>query len=318
MSPNPVIDFGAHLHPSDPEPYAFIHRFIEDGDGAAICTDLEAVAARYRDSAVDAAVLSQPLYMGHDDAAATRAANDAFLDAVEPYDEFYALASVPSGAGGEAAAAELERCLEVGYNGGAIEAGGGTRLTDDAIAPVLEVADRTGAPLMVHPTLMQSLGDATLDDTLQENAIWGREVALAASIAEVIHGGVLDRYPDLNLVYHHLGGNVSSMLGRIELRLEKGHWPGQDDLKPFEAFERQLAERIYLDTSGYYGHERPLELAVESLSASQVLFATDFPYETRDTATFRRIVDSVERVAPEGAAERILGGNAQELLVNVD
>lgn len=318
MSDSPIVDFGAHVHPTDPEAFAFVHRFIEDGDGAAICTDIDAVAARYREAGIDAAVLSQPLFMGHDDAAATRAGNDTLLEAIEPYDGFYALAGIPTGAGGEAAAAEFERSLEAGSHGGAVEVGGEIRLTDPEFAPVYEVADRTGAPILVHPTLMQSLGDAALDDALQENAIWGREVGIAANIAAVIHGGVLDRYPDLQLVFHHLGGNIASMAGRIHLRLEKGQWPGLDDLKPPDEFERQLADRVYLDTSGYYGYTRPLDAALETLSAARLLYATDFPYETRDPETFRTIVEAVEAVADSDAADGILGGNALDLLVNVE
>jgi predicted TIM-barrel fold metal-dependent hydrolase len=317
MSARTIVDFGAHIHPTDPEAYAFVHRFIEDGDGAAICTDIEPIAARYGEAGIDAAVLSQPLFMGHDDAALTRAANDTLLETIEPYDIFFALAGIPTGAGGSEAAAEFERCLEEGYHGGAVEAGGETRLTDPAFEPVFEVADRTGAPILVHPELMQSLGEAAFDDSLQENAIWGREVAIAANIAAVIHEGVLDRYPDLNLVFHHLGGNIASMAGRIHLRLEKGQWPGLDDVKPFDEFAQQLADRVYLDTSGYYGYVDPLETALERVSASRLLYATDFPYETRDPETFGKIVDAVDDVADAEAANAILGGNALDLLVNV-
>lgn len=317
MSDRTIVDFGAHIHPTDPEAFAFVHRFIEDGDGAPICTDIDAVAARYRESGIDAAVLSQPLFMGHDDAAATRSGNDTLLETIEPYDTFYALAGLPTGAGGTEAAAEFERCLEAGYHGGAVEVGAETRLTDPAFSPVFEVADRTGAPILVHPTLMQSLGGAALDDSLQENAIWGREVGIAANIAAVIHEGILDRYPDLNLVFHHLGGNIASMAGRIHLRLEKGQWPGLEDLKPYDEFARQLADRVYLDTAGYYGYTVPIQTALEELSATQLLYATDFPYETRDPETFQQIVDGVEGVADGDASDDILGGNALDLLVNV-
>lgn len=317
MSDRTIIDFGAHIHPTDPEAFAFVHRFIEDGDGHAICTDIDAVAARYQESGIDAAVLSQPIFMGHDDVEATRAGNDALLETVEPFDDFYALAGIPTGAGGTEAAAEFERCLEAGYHGGAVEVGGETRLTDPDFRPVFEVADRTGAPILVHPTLMASLGEAAFDDSLQENAIWGREVGIAANIAAVIHEGVLDRYPDLHLVFHHLGGNIASMAGRIHLRLEKGQWPGLDDVKSYDEFTRQLADRVYLDISGYYGYPDPIETALDALSASQLLYATDFPYETRDPETFGKIVEAVDAVAEGEAADRILGGNALDLLVNV-
>jgi predicted TIM-barrel fold metal-dependent hydrolase len=314
----PIVDFGAHYHPENPEAFKPYHDFIDDADGSPICSDIDAVLERYRESSVDHAVLSQPYYMGADDVDATVAGNDALLALVEAHEEFFGLAGIPTAAGGEAAAAEFERALDEGYHGGAVETNSqGVELLDDELEPVFEVADRTGAPILVHPKLHNSLGEGVLDDTWRLNAIFGREVALAEAICKLIHEGVYDRYPDLNLVFHHTGGNIASMLSRIHLQLDTGRWPGLEGLKSYEEFEAQFAERVYLDSSGYFGERAPFRRTLETLPSSNVLFATDFPYETRSVETFEKFVDSFEDVCSPPDAADVLGGNALDILVNV-
>lgn len=311
-----TVDFGAHIYPESVFPEPLVGSELEALLGPTL-SDPDTLRRLYDASGVDGAVLSQPYYMGSGDVDATVNANDALLDLVEQDDGFYGLAAVPVSAGGDAAAAELERSLDNGYHGGAVETKtNGHELTDEALEPVFEVASQTGAPLLVHPKLNASLHPEALDDDLLLNATFGREVALCESICKVIHSGLLDQYPDLNLVFHHFGGNIASMLGRIHLQLDEDRWPGQDHVKDFEEFKAQFESRIYIDTSGFFGYDAPLATALDALPASNVLFGTDYPFEPRDEAELSRFVDTVERVAPENS-DRILDRNARELLVNV-
>lgn len=215
------------------------------------------------------------------------------------------------------AASEFERCLEAGYHGGAIETkSDGIELTNSEVEPILEVAERTGAPLLVHPKLDDSVHPDALNDTYRLNAIFGREIALRESLCKVIHDGVLDRYPDLTLVYHHFGGNVASMLGRIHVQLDAGRWPGQDGVLDFDAFERTLTNRIHVDTSGFFGYTAPMRAALEVFPPSRILFGTDVPYEPRSTEEAQRFVSTVSKAASESAAQRLLGTNARDLLAD--
>jgi predicted TIM-barrel fold metal-dependent hydrolase len=311
-----TIDFGAHLFPSAtfPEPIAegAVRDILEDR-----MHDPGRLLELYEAAGISHAALSQPFYMGHNDADAVAAANDALLDIIERYEQFYGLAAIPVSAGGPVAAEEFERALDAGYNGGALETEtNGVELTDESLDPIFEVAERTGAPILVHPKLHQSLHPDALSDEWRLNAIFGREAALSESISKVIHEGVLDRHPELNLVYHHLGGNIASMLGRVHLQLDDGRWPGQENLKPFDEFLEQLRSRIYLDTSGFFGYNAPLRTTLEEFPASNVLFATDYPFEPRDAAELREFSASVEDVAPADADD-ILHQNAERLLINL-
>lgn len=307
-----VFDFGGHVHPdrTAPEPIRQLNSFVGDHH-----TDVDTLARWYADAGVDGAALSQPFYLGHGDADRTADANDALLEATDDYPDLYGLAAIPTAAAGDVAASEFERCLENGYAGGAVETrSGGIELTDPEVEPILEVADRTGVPLLVHPKLDDSVHPEALDDAYRLNAIFGREVALCESLCTVIHDGVLDRYPNLTLVYHHFGGNVASMLGRVHVQLDPGRWPGQEATVGFDEFERTLTDRIYVDTCGFFGYTAPMRAALEVFPPSQILFATDAPYEPRSPAEVRTMAGAVEEVASEDASAGILGGNALELV----
>lgn len=309
-----TFDFGAHLHPEPVLPEAF-KKF--EGYIGPQHTNIAEYVQWYEEVGIDGAALSQPYYIGQEDEKKTAIANDALLGEIAGYDQFCGLAAIPTAAGGEVAAQEFERCLDNGYCGGALATkSDGIQLNSPKMEPILEVADETGAPLLVHPKLDESLHPDVLDDTYRLNAIFGREVALSESIFKVIHDGVLDRYPDLNLVYHHLGGNIASMLGRIHLQLDDGRWPGQEQVKDYSEFKTRLEERVYLDTSGFFGYSAPVRVTLEELPSSQLLFGTDAPYEPRTAAEGRQFVQTITDVTSTVDSKRILAGNALDLLVN--
>lgn len=320
----PVVDFAGHYYPSIPDELVAKHDDIERFDGTLSCRDLDSYLARYREAGVDEAVLSQPYFMGargDRDLEAVAEANDALLDDLRTYDEFYGLASIPVAEGGELAADEFDRCLEAGFNGGALETSSdGVELIDDDLEPVFEVGDRTGAPILVHPN-SSFHEDGTAAPSGREDhwlitSTLGTEFSIAESLIKVIHDGILDRYPNLNLVFHHNGGNIPSMLPRVEMWLNRTRRSGGEHLKPFDEFVRQVEQQVYIDTAGYYGDPGPFENTFELFPASQVLFGTDFPYETLRRQTFRKIITTVERLNPSVEAEGILGGTAIDLLVN--
>lgn len=296
-----VIDFGAHLLPTERQ---------ED----PTYWDIEVANDRFTSGGVDGAVLSWSRYIGHDDVDAVQRANDTLLEVLSELENYFGLAALPSGAGGDDAAREFERCLDEGWNGGAIQTtANGINSTDEEMAPVYEVADRAGAPLLIHPKINDSLGPDALDDRLLLNSVFGREIALCETICRMIHGGLLDRYREFTPVIHHTGGNIAAMLGRLQIKLPADP---PDHLKPTEEFIAQLRDRIYIDTSGYGGNELALGAAREVFSTSNMLFGSDYPYETRTGEGFRNIISGIKSVATDDEIDDVLGKNALNILVN--
>jgi len=310
-----VVDFGGHLYPGGVHPPSVTDSPVAQKLGPLL-TDVDALLGYIDDSPLDGMVLSQPYYMRTGDLASTEEANRTLLQSIETHGCLYALAAVPIDAGGAAAASELNRALSAGFHGGAVEVSpGATGLTDEAYEPVLDVADSHGAPLLVHPKLDDSLSPGVLDDSYRLNAIFGRELALMNSISTVIHGELFDSYPALKLVYHHFGGNIASMIGRIQLQLDSERWASGGTHKEFDAFSETLAEHIYVDTSGFFGHETPLQAALSEMPPEHILFGSDYPYEPRTPAEMTALIRAVTKDTTAAASEQILGDNARRILL---
>ena len=309
-----AIDFGAHFYPSEldrpdrsDDP---VRSSMDENVGLGRIHEADTQIAEMKEAGIDAMVVSNTSFMGYDDAEQTAHSNDVLAEYVEEYDEYYGLASVPIGAGGEEAAAEFERAIDMGFHGGGLHETE-VALTDEEMEPVLEVADRTGAPLFVHIPNLPNV-------EFRHNAVFERERAQQGSISSVIHSEIYDRYDDLNIVWHHLGGNIAAMLGRVHLHADPGRWPNQETMKSYAEFRADLEERVYIDTSGFFGYTGPVRLALEEFPASQILFATDYPWEPRSADEFGWLADSILESGTHGNAKRILGQNALDLMVNTD
>lgn len=311
----PVIDFGGHLY-TDQVPFRPDH-FDRYADIIPFFSDTDEMIRRYRAAGITGSVLVAPAYAQASSAERAATANDVLLDIIEAHGHYLGgLAAIPMLEDGAAAAAEFERCLAAGFNGGVMEteSEAGLDLTAEAFEPIYEVADRTGAPILVHPKKANLLAD-----TYRNDDIFGHEVALCDSLCTVVHDGLLDRYPGLTFIYDHYGGNVSSQLGRIRYRLYPDRWPGEvGDMKRWSAFRAQLEERIYLKMSGFYGHHVPLRAALEAFPTDHILFGTDFPFEVRTVDELARSVEEVAAHASRTDCRRMFGGNLPSVLYDFD
>lgn len=106
------------------------------------------------------------------------------------------------------------------------------------------------------------------------------------------------------------------MLGRIRGDTRPERAPDTGRLKPYDEFRDQLEERVYLDTSGFYRDTAAFRATLEAFPAANVLFGTDFSYETRTLNDFRSIVSTVEERCPRAETRDSLGQNALDLLAH--
>jgi predicted TIM-barrel fold metal-dependent hydrolase len=316
----PVVDFGSHFHVEEMEPVDGPSDHVDDVD-----TDPERFLEWFKKGGVDNVVLSETYKVGVDDIETGRQFNDELLDVVNEFEDYYGLATIPVGAGGEPAAAEFERCLDAGFNGGFIWSTiEGKDFTNQIFEPVWEVADAYGAPILVHPTSTSILkrdypDEHVLEPVYNINHAFGREALMCGSISKVINSGLLEEYPDMKLVYHHYGGNIASHIGRVQLRQTRS----TQDEEEYEGttvswpeYKDQLENRIYIDTSGHHTHSGPLRMALEQFPASNILLGTDASSEPKTPAELNRHITNVRDAAPREEARQILGQNALDIMIN--
>jgi predicted TIM-barrel fold metal-dependent hydrolase len=243
-----------------------------------------------------------------------RLINDGMRQAIDRYGgRFEAFAHVPTDEPKEGIA-ELERATqELGLRGLTLMAEvDGRALDDRSLDWLYERAQEARLPIFVHPT-MAVVSHRYAGDELDLGRILGREHDLQTAATRVIAGGVLERFPELRLIFAHFGGGIAAVKERL---VKKSFRFGIDD------FERAFG-KLYFDMAGFEGGMGALRCALTGIAPSQLVFATDYPQDFTGTATggpgatteIARYVADVRGLELAGdEIDAMLGGTAEALL----
>jgi aminocarboxymuconate-semialdehyde decarboxylase len=178
-------------------------------------------------------------------------------------------------------------------------------LDDPRLTPFMEAAEALGALVLVHPpdggggTLRRSgqpydFGLGMLTDT-----------ALAAGA--LVFGGVLDRFPRLQVLLAHGCGTFAWAYPRM--KLGAALFSGADTGRLDAVVERLWVDNLVLDTG-------QLRLLEHRFGAERVVLGTDHPFFPAITASAGRVLAAAEQsgALAVGGAQRIFSTNGGALL----
>lgn len=320
-----IIDFHIHYCPEE-----FIRPKLGPGDAVRTVFTPDgkagdcAVALRFQldkfidvmdQAGVDVAVFSSGEGM-REDLDKCRVVNDRLKDAEEKYPgRFKSMAHVPP-LGGAEAFAELKRCREeLGFRGVAMHSiVRGVNLDEKALWPFYEKVNELGMYLFVHPG--SAAYDSYLDYDLGRSV--GREGHLMTVVVRLVNGGVMDDFPDMKIVFSHLGGGFSMWMPRILGYQDKQFWGtaghprhGKLAKRPF----REYVEKMLFDTGGIWGDINPVKAALLELSPKNLVFGTDYPLEIREGGTLKSFVNKFRELPlTRQEIDGILGENGRSLI----
>ncbi len=148
----------------------------------------------------------------------------------------------------------------------------GNKFLGDAVfAPVMQELNRRKATAYTHPdTPSCCVNLAGIPPVAIE---YGTDTT--RTIASLIFSGTSARFPDINFIFSHAGGTVTSLTERFSVQLVS--YP------EFKAFTTAgvMAElrRFYYDTAQA---SNPIAMAslTKMVAVSQIVFGTDYPYRT--------------------------------------
>lgn len=232
-----------------------------------------------------------------------RRINDHLIDmAAQHPDRFKPLGTVAMQSPGDAVA-EVHRIMDAGLSGIEIETNiAGKNLDAPDFLPIFEAAEQRGALVFLHPLAV--LGADRQRDYYLANLI-GNPTDTAVAAASLIFGGVMDRFPDLNVVLPHGGGSTPCLCGRWDhgasVRPELAH---------VEVPPSETIRRFHFDTLTH--SEAALSLLIEVVGADRLVLGSDHPYDMGDPDLVARIENRSDLTEAQRAA--ILGGNAARLL----
>ena len=245
---------------------------------------------------------------------AARKVNDFLADQVaQSNGRFRGFASVPLQVPA-VAATELERSIkQLGFKGVMIngyvqgeQRDVGHYLDEERFTPLWEVVSALDIPVYIHPRPSLKQVRETLYAGHDElaGATWGFAPETATHALRLIYSGLLDRFPNLNIILGHLGETLPYFSWRIQRCFEfnpLGH-------RVQKRLQDYLCENFFITTSGN-NSDQALICAILTIGADRIMFATDYPFEMSDEAA--RWIENAP--ISENDRRKISYGNAERL-----
>ena len=185
----------------------------------------------------------------------------------------------------------------------------GNGLDSPEYFPFYEKVVNHDLPILLHPTHWGSYPLVEMDKGWRMMHVFGWPFDTTQAVWRLIFGGVIDRYPTLKIVTHHLGAMIPYFSRRIEVNF---------DIFLSDELPRHISEywgNIYGDTA-LDGTVAAYPCGYAFFGPERMVFGTDYPMGPEDGEFFvRENLNGVRAMdIPADDMDRILGGNAARLL----
>ncbi len=206
---------------------------------------------------------------------------------------------------------ELNRCInELDCRGVTISTNqNGKGLDSPEFYPFYEKLVEYDLPIFLHPTHWESYPLVDMEKGWRMMHVFGWPFDTTQAVWRLIFGGVLDRFPTLKIVTHHLGAMLPFFSRRIEQNFNKFL---RDKLP------RHISEywkNIYGDTATD-GTLASYPCGYAFFGPDRMMYGTDYPFGAEDGEDFiRSNLEGIKALnIPKEEKEKILGENAKKLL----
>jgi uncharacterized protein len=216
-----------------------------------------------------------------------RIGNDGMAELVARYPGRFVgyAASLPMNSP-DAAVKEAERALANGANAIQLHTNvDGAPLDEDRFWPIFETIERSGKPILLHPIRTREMADYRTEKVskYEINSVIGWPFETGAALARLVFSGIMDRYPRLIVVTHHLGGIIPYFEGRIGHSWDQlGARTSDED---YASILKRLKKRPFDYFKDFYGDTAlagargPTICGLGFFGVDHVLFASDCPFD---------------------------------------
>ena len=252
-------------------------------------------------------------------------ANDGMADIVNAHPDRFPgfIASLPMN-NPDATLREIDRALDqLGATGIQIFSNvNGVPLDDPTFLPVFERMAAANLPIWLHPSRTAAFADYATEETSKLEMWWtfGWPYDTSVAMSRLVFAGHFDRWPDLKIITHHMGGMIPYFAGRIGPGLDQlGSRTESEDLtvylkrlkkRPFDYYKM-----FYADTA-LFGNRPAMECGLSFFGVDHVLFASDMPFDPeKGTYNMRATIKDIDGLPiPDADRRKIYEGNARRML----
>ncbi len=198
----------------------------------------------------------------------------------------------------------------------------GRPLTAPENLPLFDLMAEMDRPIWMHPARGADFADYKGEKKSHYEIWWtlGWPYETSVAMAHIVFAGLFDKYPNLKIITHHMGGMIPYFEGRVG--------PGWDQLgtrtsdEDYTVLLKSLKKRpldyfrmFYCDTA-LFGASDATMLGLKFFGAERVLFASDSPFDPEQGSAYIRwtidIIDKLDITPAQRYA--IYEGNARKLL----
>jgi predicted TIM-barrel fold metal-dependent hydrolase len=174
-----------------------------------------------------------------------------------------------------------------------------------------------GLPVWLHPVRNASMPDYPSEQKSRLEMWWcfGWPYDTSVAMMRLVFSGLLDRYPDLKVITHHLGGMIPYYDGRVGAGMKVlGQRTSDEDysqiLPSLKRPHMDYLHDFYGDTALFGGGAHAVRCGLDFFGADHVVFATDTPL-----GPIAPTIDAIKQLNLAPADQRkIFSGNAEKLM----
>ncbi|MHB8567272.1 MAG: amidohydrolase family protein [Nitrososphaerales archaeon] len=172
--------------------------------------------------------------------------------------------------------------------------------------PFYEKVCDLNVPVIVHPSFEDSLYSGIFPkNKYLLGASVGFMIDTTVAISWLIFDGLLDRFPKLKILFHHLGGASPFLIGRMEAAFA-------DSKAKISMHPRKYLKMLYFDTVAY--DPEAIEYTCKLVGADHLLFGTDFGCPQNGLVRPKEFISSINSLkVSQEEKEGIFGRNAIRL-----
>src|SRR5215471_4177051 len=193
----------------------------------------------------------------------------------------------------------------------------GKPLDTGEFEPIFATMAELDQPIWLHPARTADMTDYASEEKSRFEMWWcfGWPYETSVAMVRMVLNGLLDRYPKLKIVTHHLGGMIPFYDGRIGpgLQVLGSRTIDEDYSKVLSSLKRPHLDYLrdfYGDTALFGGGVHAVRCGLEFFGADHVVFATDKPLgpiaPTIETIKKLDITETDRRKIFVGNTERLI------------
>jgi aminocarboxymuconate-semialdehyde decarboxylase len=247
-------------------------------------------------------------------------ANDEMAELVAKYrDRFVAALATLAMNNMDAALKEADRCIkDYRFKGVYLHTPVDEKPLDSPeFLPLYEKMAEYDLPIVIHPMRRIDHPDYLAEKVSRYNmfSLFGWPYDTTSAMARLVFSGIMDKYPNLKIVTHHMGGMVPFYAERIRQFTEVMRI-GEE--KPFlKKAPIEYFRQFYADTA-IYGNPTALKCGVTFFGVDHVLFGVDFPLGDTEHGdrNYRQTINAIEEMGiSDEDKKKIYEDNARKLMV---